>query len=340
MTFSQKWTVQSILQWSSDYFRTHHIESPDLDARLLLGDVLGLDKIGLIIHAMRPLDAQELASYRAHVVARVKDRIPTAYILGHRDFWSLDLCVTPDVLIPRPDTECVVEKALDFLQARMKNRSPLWLCDSAKISYEKIDLHHANDQDLQPDDPVVDEPESLQPVSVVDVGTGSGAIILAIAKELQKAPCRCTGLDISPKSLDVARINAQRNHVEGVEWIASDLLAQASGPFTLIVSNPPYITDDEMEALSPEVQHEPSLALRGGPKGIDVYTKLTAQAFDRLIDGGALITEIGATQKESVEALFRAAGFDHVQTFKDYGQRPRVVFGLKSTTSSLFISTP
>ena len=136
-------------------------------------------------------------------------------------------------------------------------------------------------------------------------------------------------MDISSKALAIAKENASNLSVEDIEFIESDLLDRYIDTADIIVSNPPYISNDEMKMLSPEVLREPELALRAGDRGLDIYKRLIPQAFDKLKTGGALFVEIGCTQSQDVMALFKKSGFDHVQTFRDYAKKPRVVAGIK-----------
>lgn len=347
------WTVRSVLDWSKTFFEKHGIDTPLLDAQLLLGRVLNMSKMQLFLSADRPMDASELAQYKSWILRRAKEREPIAYILGEQSFWSLDLKVTSDVLIPRADTECLVEKALDYARAKLDRKMPTWLCASKAISYEKIDDRKSYEDDEMeadegaekiagnggddaqtlsktPDAPTQDE----RAIDIVDVGTGSGAIILALASELVGANCHFTAIDISPAALEVAKFNAQQVTCP-VAFLEGDLLDALEAKVDIIVSNPPYITSDEMKSLQPEVLKEPNLALEAGRDGLDVYRRLIPQAAQRLRDHGALLVEIGYRQSEVVESLFRAHGFTHVQTFKDYGKRPRVVFGLLENAMEL-----
>lgn len=370
-----------MLEWSYKFFADNHVDSPQLDAQILLGNVLNMTKMQLLLNGTRPLDASELAAYKTYVVRRAKNHEPVAYILGTRGFWSLDLKVSPSVLIPRPDTECLVEKALEFVNARLKGRALPWVddapvhltyesVDDRKSYYDAIEASEALEKeteawleasasrlkDLSEEDrrrafeseiigagaeasaEVSEEtkPERVPPevpakLRIVDIGTGSGAIILALASELPAESCELAAVDISADALGVARDNAvQCGLSERIAFSESDLLENYPGNADIIVSNPPYISTSEMLELEPEVKKEPVLALEAGAEGLDVYKRLIPQAAARLNAHGALFVEIGCTQSAAVEALFGANGFKHVRTFKDYGQQPRVVFGVKA----------
>ncbi len=336
-----------MLDWSRQYFADNRIEDPALEAQVLLGHALHMSKVELIINGMRPMDASELADYKAMVIRRVKEHVPTAYILGKKDFWSLSLDVSPDVLIPRPDTECLVEQVLAYVRAHLAGKPAPWIhAENQDVTYETIDSRQqyyeaVAEIENSEKDTIHTENESVEvfetehidngavSIKIVDVGTGSGAIILAIASELSDIPRKLTAVDISSKALAIAKENASNLSVEDIEFIESDLLDRYKDTADIIVSNPPYISNDEMKMLSPEVLREPELALRAGDRGLDIYKRLIPQAFDKLKTGGALFVEIGCTQSQDVMALFEKSGFDHVQTFRDYAKKPRVVAGIK-----------
>jgi len=283
---AETWTVLKILQWTADYFRGKGIESGRRDAELLLGAILTLDRVGLYLNFDRPLLAAELAAFR-QVVERRARREPLQYILGECEFWSLPFRVTPDVLIPRPDTEVLVEEVLKHLPPGGR---------------------------------------------LLDVGLGSGAIAVAVAHERPDA--QVVGIDASNEALAVARQNAERNGVAGrCEFRPGNLYALADGPYELVVSNPPYITTNEMPGLMPEVRdHEPHLALEAGVDGLDCYRALVPGALAQLIAGGWLLVEVGAGQADAVRKLFATAGYGEIFTTNDLAGIERVVGGQKPTT--------
>jgi release factor glutamine methyltransferase len=278
---SEVWTVLKLLRWTADYFSGRSIDAPRLTAELLLADTLGLDRVGLYVNFERPLQADELAAFRARVKRRAA-REPLAYILGHAEFWSLPLKVTPAVLIPRPDTELLVEAALPRLGAGSH---------------------------------------------ILDIGTGSGALAIALAHECPQ--CRVTAIDVSPAALAVALENARMNRVaERIDLVQQDLARLPAGPFDLIVANPPYIPSGELATLMPEVRDfEPSLALDGGPDGLAAYRAIAAQAGTALAVGGWLLAEVGAGQAAAVQALFAAAGLTDTFVSRDLAGIERVVGG-------------
>ena len=276
---SESWTVLKLLRWTADYFAGRGIDNPRLDAELLLADTLGFDRVGLYLNFERPLLADELAAFREQVKRRA-NREPLAYILGMTEFWSLPLKVTPAVLIPRPDTELLVEQALPRLTGAAR---------------------------------------------VLDVGTGSGALAIALAHE--RPECTVTAIDLSPAALAVAAENARSNGVaERIEFFRSDLAALPMGPFALVVANPPYIPGGELASLMPEVRDfEPHLALDGGADGLDAYRALARQADAVLAPGGWLLVEVGIDQAAAVMRLFAAAGLAEIFTSRDLAGIERVV---------------
>ena len=278
---TETWTVLRVLQWTTDYFLQKGIEGGRLDAELLLADALQLDRVGLYLNYDRPLSDEELAACRARVGRRAR-REPLQYILGLAEFWSLPLRVTPAVLIPRPDTEVLVEEALSHFATEGR---------------------------------------------VLDVGTGSGAIALAIASERPAA--QLEGVDVSAEALAVAEENARENGLAArVSLRQADLARLAGGPYDLIVANPPYIPAAEMVTLMPEVRDfEPALALCGGADGLENYRRLACQAPVLLCPGGWLLVEVGVGQAPAVEKLFAEAGLAEVYNREDYAGIPRVVGG-------------
>jgi len=280
---TERWTVLKILQWTADYFAGKEIASARLEAELLLAATLDLDRVGLYVNFERPLDSSELAAFREQVQRRAKGE-PVQYILGETEFWSLPFTVSPAVLIPRADTEVLVEEALSRIEG---------------------------------------------PVHLLDVGTGSGAIAVAMAHE--KPEIQVTALDCSEEALQVARGNAERNGVaERVSCLAGDLAELPPGPFAMVVSNPPYIPTADCEQLMTEVRdHEPRLALDGGEDGLTAYRQLSSQSGEILLPGGWLLVEVGVGQAEDVVALFESAGLAEITSRDDYSGIPRVVAGRK-----------
>jgi len=242
------------------------VNSPRLTAETLLMFVLGCDRAHLFAHPECVLTADETSRFAATLAQRVRG-VPTQYITGHQEFWGMDLIVSPAVLIPRPETEHLLEAVLEL----------------------------ARD---------FGSPSAPSP-RIVDVGTGSGCIALALAKELPHAEIHA--VDISPAALDMARTNAARHGLqERVRFQESDLLEAFShdtARFDFVVSNPPYVSEADKESLQPEVREfEPPAALFAGPTGLDVIQRLIPQAQRALKCGGWLVMEIGQGQDAAVDA--------------------------------------
>lgn len=275
------WTIGALLQWTHQFFAGKGIDSPRLDAEILLAHVLHKERIYLYAHYDEPMNPQELAAYRELVKKRA-NRYSVAHILGTQPFMGLDFKVNEDVLIPRPETEMLVET-------------------------------------------VVTAAEGTAPV-IIDIGTGSGAIVLSLLHYLPQATG--TGVDISSKALAIAAENGRSLGLDDrVTWIESDLFTQVP-PCTCdwLVSNPPYLTQGDMEQLQPEVRHDPALALYGGDDGLDFYRRIAADSPAYVKVGGHCAVEIGAGQADDVTAIFcRHGAYDHEQTVKDYGGIDRVL---------------
>lgn len=287
-TLGPPWTILKILRWTTGYFEERAIDQARLDAELLLAHVLDIKRIQLYTQFDRPLTGEELEAFRA-LVKRRGNREPCAYLLGQRHFWTLELSVDNRVLIPRPDTETLIEACLERIEEDSTER-------------------------------------------LVDIGTGSGAIALALAEE--RPQLRVAATDVSAGALDVARENAQAHDLDArIEFFEGDLLEalpEAWIPLDFIVSNPPYVADDERTEIQPEVRdHEPASALFAGSDGLDVIRRLVTDAHGALKAGGQLLLEIGHQQGDAVRTLVSSAGFEEIEIITDYGDRDRVVAGRK-----------
>jgi release factor glutamine methyltransferase len=252
-------------------------DSPRLDAELLLGQVLGQGRSALIAHAAEQVADGSRRDYQA-LIDRRRHGAPVAYLIGRREFWSLSLAVTPAVLVPRPETETLVEAAL------------------AAIPRDRV-------------------------CRVLDLGTGSGAIALAIAEERPLAAV--TGTDLSPEALQVALANARALGRTRIAWRLGDWFDAVPGErFDLIVSNPPYIAaaDPHLTAL----HAEPALALTPGPSGLEALAAIAARAAGFLNRGGQLVLEHGAAQADDVAELLERHGFTELRSYPDISGRPRV----------------
>jgi release factor glutamine methyltransferase len=248
-------------------FNAAGIESAELDARMLVGAALALDLTGLIASATRRVTDAEVNQIEAFALRRMQGE-PVARILGQKEFWGLPLRLSAATLVPRPDTETVVELALEILRAQVSG--------------------HA--------------------LRIADIGTGSGAILLALLHECPEATG--VGTDISLGALRTARRNAaDLGLASRARFVACDYAAALAGAFDLVVSNPPYIRAADIDGLATEVRdHDPLLALDGGSDGLDAYRALIPQAERLLAGGGALVVEAGQGQSGDIEALMTAAG--------------------------------
>ena len=290
------WTITRILAWTRQYFAGKGIENPRLDAELLLCEVLHCERITLYVHFDQPLQESELARYRDFIIRRGKQE-PLAYILGHKEFYKYDFKVTPAVLVPRPETELLVEH-------------------------------------------VAQAPLPAAP-RILDVGTGSGAILVSLLAELLQATG--VGVDKSPAALAVAKANAayvaeqvkDASLPERAVFKESDVLSALppAAKFAVLVSNPPYIPSQVIPTLAQDVQREPHLALDGGPDGLDLYRKLLAAAPAYLEPGGLVALEIGEDQGKAVADLAVAAGFAVHTVLQDYSNLDRMVLATKEGSS-------
>lgn len=266
-------------------FEAADIDSPVIDARLLLELGAGVARMDIITDPRRDLTPAQIAAVEA-LVARRLAREPVAHIVGRKAFWTLDLAVSPDVLIPRPETELLVETALAL---------------------------------IAPD----------APARVLDLGVGSGAILLAVLSERPSATG--TGVDVSEAALAVARANAEALGLEDrTAFRQGDWCVGLDGAFDVVVSNPPYIARAEIARLAPEVaNHEPRMALDGGADGLDAYRAIVPQLPRLLRPGGGFGLEVGAGQADAVAAMARAAGLETQPPRADLGGIARVVWGTR-----------
>lgn len=261
MSHEEIWTPLKVLAWTRTFLEERGVTNARLEAEWLLCAATGMDRVGLYLNFDKPLNEEELARYRS-MVARRGRREPLQHILGTQEFCGMEFEVSADALIPRHDTETLVEEALKR-------------CPNAR--------------------------------TVLDIGTGSGCIAIALARRLPDA--RVTAVDISPAALALARSNAQRNGA-AIEFLPGSLCEPVAGrTFDLIVSNPPYIPSSDIETLEPEVRDfDPRLALDGGADGLDIYNKLIPSARRCLNPGGWLLVEIGIGQQDAVSDLFSCCG--------------------------------
>lgn len=288
--------VRAALKEGMARLRAAQVGSPTLAAELLLMHVLGCDRAWIYAHPEQPIDAATARRY-LELVARRTAGEPTQYLTGRQEFWGLEFEVTPAVLIPRPETEHVIEVALERLGKRGI----------------KIDMRTG---------------EPSPRLRIADVGTGSGCIAVALAHELPHAEIFAT--DISGDALEVAHRNASRHSVaQQLHFIQTDLLADLldkPGWFDVVVSNPPYVARNEAAELQREVrEHEPAAALFGGPTGIELYERLIDQAAAFLVPGGILVLELGYNCADGVREILRSQrAWVNVSITNDLAGIPRV----------------
>jgi release factor glutamine methyltransferase len=288
-----EWTILKLLNWTSNYFKSHNIDSPRSAAEILLAHALKISRIDLYLRYDQPLLSEELAEFKKLIKRRI-NREPVAYIVGIKEFWSMDFNVTKDVLIPRPDTESLVEAAITEISHR-----------SAKTE----DTQH--------------------PLRILDAGAGSGAIILAVAAN--NPDHAYFAIDTSFKALRIARKNAAHHNLDRKvrffcgNWLTS--LNPAVPLFDLILSNPPYIPTDTISGLMPEIsKYEPKSALDGGSNGLESFSQIICNAHKHLKPHGAVILEIGHNQKEQVRKIIvDSAHYKDIMFIKDYSGHDRVV---------------
>ncbi|HIJ49774.1 MAG TPA: peptide chain release factor N(5)-glutamine methyltransferase [Nitrospinae bacterium] len=274
--------INSFLNWSQSQLAEAGVLSPRLDSEIILAHTLNLSRTDLWTQGKRVLSESEVKNVKKFMERRL-NREPISLIVGHQEFWSLDFIVDENVLTPRPETELLVETALNFI-----------LSPTAKI---------------------------------LDLGTGSGALAVAMAKEISES--KVSAIDIDPKALSIAKKNAERHGVANqIEFICADLRkCDWSGCFSMVLSNPPYIKSADIQKIMPEVRnYEPGKALDGGVTGLDFYQAIIPMAIDRLEENGFLILEIGHDQADEVTALLdNFSCYRNVEVIQDYSGYDRVV---------------
>ncbi len=285
--------VRTALKRGIAELRDANVPSYTLAAELLLLHVLGRDRAWLYAHPEDVLSGLDAHRFLSLILRRACGE-PTQYITGKQEFWGLEFEVTPDVLIPRPETEHVIEVALDRLAVR--------------------EIRAGRKPTLTGDD-----------LNIIDVGTGSGCIAIALAKELPGT--RIVATDISEAALAVARRNAASNgFADRITFLKANLLGERTAKYELVVSNPPYIGRKEKETLMREVrEHEPEIALYGGEEGYELYADLIAQAAQRLKPGGLLVLELGHGSLPAVQPLLDTPTWTNVGVTKDLAGIDRVI---------------
>ncbi|MBM3214238.1 peptide chain release factor N(5)-glutamine methyltransferase [Candidatus Poribacteria bacterium] len=290
----RQWRTLELIGSVSEYLGQRGVSTPRLDAELLLAHASGKSRMDLYVGFQQIVPADVLDVYR-ELVRRRAAREPVAYIVGEKEFWGLPFWVTRDVLVPRPDTETLVETVVGCLQKRPAGA----------------------------------------PIRVLDVGTGSGAIVIAIAREIGPDRMEAVAADISAGALAVARKNASRHGVESrIAFRCGDLFGalHPRETFTAVVSNLPYIPSADCADLEPEIaEHEPRLALDGGADGLCLLRRLVEKTPARIVGGGWLALEVGAGQSSLVVEMVRATqAFVDVATVKDLAGVERVVVARRS----------
>lgn len=279
--------IKEILGKTVTFFKKYELDNARLDAEVLLADLLKCERIDLYVNFDYPLKDEEIDKYRKRIIRRIKGE-PVAYITGKKEFMSLDIFVNEKVLIPRPETELLVEKV--------------------KTYYEKRNLKNA---------------------LVVDLGTGSAAIIISLAYYLKSI--KAIAVDNSELALKIARKNIKHHNLDNRitlkkgDFLKPILEMKSKEKVDIIVSNPPYIESNDMNKLADEVKKEPSLALDGGEDGLDSYRKIIPDAAKLLKQGGLLALEIGCNQADMVTSFFNDE-WENVRVMQDYAEKDRLIF--------------
>lgn len=282
--------IKEVLVNTEEYFKKNNIDNPRLDAEVLLAELLDMERIKLYVNFDYPLKDEEIAKYREMIKKRAQ-HIPVAYITGHKEFMSLDFYVNKDVLLPRPETEILVEYLIDHFKEKEMDR-----------------------------------------INIVEVGTGSGAIMVSLGHYLDNT--RILGVEIDKDALEVTKKNiAKFSLSDRLKVTKGDLLKplikRGISNVDLLVSNPPYISEEEMHTLPPEVQKEPQKALYGGRKGLEIYKKLIPQSLEVLKTNGMIALEIGYKQAEDVKKLLFHNNFKDIEVRQDYADKDRFIIAYK-----------
>lgn len=279
----EKWTVGRLLDWTADYLAEKGCDQPLLSAQLLLANVLGCSKVQLYLRHDQCISPDQRAAFR-DLVQRAGGGEPIAYLTSHKEFFSLDFAVGPGVLIPRPETELIVEWVIRHVRTRFSDRSS-------------------------------------QPLWILELGTGSGCIAVSLAKFLP-LPCRLIAVEISLDALKQARANCIRHEVtDRVTLVAGDMFGPiaADGRFDFIVANLPYVTEDDYQRLPRHIKDfEPSQSLVAGRDGLDRLSTAIAEGTAHMRKGGYLVLEIGYNQRHVVAELLSQYGYEQVDFQQDH----------------------
>jgi release factor glutamine methyltransferase len=331
------WTLLEVLRWTTGRFEERGLATPRLDAEILIAAALRLSRVQLYVQFERPLAAAELGAIREHVRRRQSGE-SVAYVVGHKEFFGLEFAVDHRVLVPRPDTETLVDEALARVRERFAVAAPREASDEASAEASVRNGSETAPAPLGdgapaetatlPQPAVAPESAPAFTVRIADIGTGSGAIAITLAKQLPQA--EVYAVDLSAPALEVAHSNAARHNV-AVTFLEGDLTQPLGpqGPFDLIVANLPYVPSAEIDGLAAEVRSEPRAALDGGADGLDLLRRLVRAAPALLTMGGALVLEIGAGQAQQTAQLCRDAGFIDTRLRRDLGAIERVISAVK-----------
>lgn len=282
----RSWSVRQVLDWTRKYLRQAGVEAARFEAEILLAHALGTERLELYLNPERGVNEQERARFKRLLTKRTQG-VPLQYLIGTVDFMGCEICVNEAVLVPRFETEELVEKILQ------------------------------------------DVPSELA-LSILELGTGSGAIAIALAKHLKHAKIVAT--EISVEALEIAQKNAERNGVSNrIAFLQSDWFSEVSGSFDLIVSNPPYVDSKRLRTLPKEVKHEPRIALDGGEAGLQAIRTIIEGAPAHLKQNSRLYLEIGETQAEKVAELTRATGaFSTIEILRDSAGKDRFLRAVRA----------
>jgi len=277
--------VEKTIKEASQIFKNHNIHSHELDAQIILSEILGVKREYLITNNKMIISKKIMEKYNIAIKRRVKKE-PVAYIIGKKEFWSEDFTVNDSTLVPRPETELLIYKTINFF----KNKS----------------------------------------INILDIGTGSGCILLSILKELDLS--RGTGIDISKKAIQIAQINSKKlNLANRSKFKVFDLNKFNIGKYDLIISNPPYIPSKNIKNLSNDIRnHEPKVALDGGFDGLDLIKKVIYKSNHLLKKHGLLVIEIGYNQYQSVSCILKRFGFREMAKECDYNRNVRCIISTKA----------
>lgn len=288
-------SVGGALRWAIERLSRENLADPAVEARALLSELLDAPPARLFLNMDATLPEARMAEYASWIERRAR-REPVAYIVGRKRFYGRDFAVDSRVLIPRPETELLVEQIVDRLRRSLRAG-----------------------------------PKRAEDFRILELGAGSGCVSVTLALELPQSEVE--GGDVSPMALAVARENAERLGAKNVRFFESDLFAavpsEKGGYFDMIAANPPYVATPEMKDLEQDLSYEPRLALDGGPDGLSVIRRLVVDAPAFLREGGLIALEIGAGQGPAVEQALRAAGFSSVEILRDYAGHDRIALGEK-----------